>query len=99
MGDAFLDKLLADDFLDVSWKDQIRTKADLLKDNATVSASQRLSELRVRVFGNTAVVTGLNTVTGPRHSYVAHLRFSDVFVRRANAWHAVSAQETLIGKP
>jgi len=92
----FLRTLLAANFVDVSYKGRLRTKQDMLANAATSSlGSQTLSDLRVRQFGNTAVITGLNTVIGKQHAWLARLRFTDVFVRRAGAWQAVSAQETL----
>lgn len=92
----FLRTLLAANFVDVSFKVRLRTKQETLASATTSSLdSQTLSDLRVRQFGNTAVVTGLNTVIGKQHAWLARLRFTDVFVRRVGAWRAVSAQETL----
>lgn len=91
-----LQRILADDFIDTSYRGRLRTKADLLAGRVSADiASERLSELKVRVFGNTAVVTGLNTVTGTKQAWAARVRFTDVFVRRNGRWQAVSAQETL----
>lgn len=91
-----LEHILAHDFLDTSYNGELRTKADQLAGRADPSIeSERLSELRVRVFGDAAIVTGLNTITGAQHAWTARIRFTDVFVKRDGRWQAVGAQETL----
>jgi ketosteroid isomerase-like protein len=90
-----LREILADDFVDVSWRGEIRRKADLLRAPAvTVKSSQVLSDLEVRFHGKTAIVTGVNTTTAADESFTARIRFTDVFVKRNGRWQAVSAQET-----
>ena len=96
---AFVERLLADNFIDMSWQGRLRSKADMLENlKRPKPATQVLSDLKVRVFGETAIVTGLNTMTGRDNAWQARLRFTDVFVGHADQWHAVSSQETLIGK-
>ena len=97
---AALDAILADDFIDISWQGKLRGKADALSALAAPAQTrQYLSGLKVRLYGDTAVVTGLNTVTAADRSFTAYIRFTDVFVRQAGAWRAVSAQETPEGSP
>jgi ketosteroid isomerase-like protein len=98
---ASLDSILADDFLDTTYTGEVRTKRDaILRATAGNNAidSQRLSDVHVRFYGNTAIVTGLNTVTAKAFGE-AKVRFTDVFVKNGNRWQAVSAQETLTGRP
>lgn len=95
-----LQRILAEDFLDTSYDGQLRTKADQLAGGRDPTIeSERLSELRVRVFGDAAIVTGLNTVTGAQHAWTVRIRFTDVFVKRDGRWQAVAAQETLYRTP
>jgi len=61
---------------------------------APVRMRQTLSELKVRVYGDTAVVTGLNMAAAVDGSFTTRIRFTDVFVKHAGTWRAVSAQET-----
>ncbi|HEX7964701.1 MAG TPA: nuclear transport factor 2 family protein [Gammaproteobacteria bacterium] len=92
---AALDAILADDFTDVSWQGKLRSKADALAAPAApVRMRQTLSELKVRVYGDTAVVTGLNMAAAVDGSFTTRIRFTDVFIRHAGTWRAVSAQET-----
>jgi ketosteroid isomerase-like protein len=98
---ASLDSILAEDFLDTTYTGEVRTKRDAIlratAGNNTID-SQRLSDVRVRFYGNMAIVTGLNTVTAKVFGE-AKVRFTDVFVKNGNRWQAVSAQETLMGRP
>lgn len=92
---ATLDRLLADDFIDISYRGERRTKADALQAPAAPPGSrQSLSNLDVRLYGTTGIVTGVNTVTIAGRE-PARIRFTDVFVRMRDGWRAVSAQETL----
>jgi ketosteroid isomerase-like protein len=93
---AALDRLLADDFVDTSWQGRRRTKAQML--NALRQGGngpQTLSDLAARLYGDAAVVTGLNSVQDAKGAVVAQIRFTDVFVYRAGRWVAAAAQETV----
>ena len=93
---ATLSQILADDFVDVTYKGALSDKAAHLKSSlAPNDTQQTLDELKMRIFGDTGIVTGQNTITAKDHSFTARVRFTDVFVQRAGRWQAVSAQETL----
>ncbi|HEX7111287.1 MAG TPA: nuclear transport factor 2 family protein [Mizugakiibacter sp.] len=92
---AALDRILADDFVDVSSNGAFRSKADALAgSNAPPGATQTLHELRVRVYGDCAIANGVNVVHSDTLGWTAEVPFTDVFVRRHGRWQAVSAQET-----
>lgn len=92
---ATLDRILADDFVDVSSNGAFRSKADALAgSNAPPGATQTLHELRVRVYGDCAIANGVNVVHSDTLGWTVQVPFTDVFVRRAGRWQAVSAQET-----
>lgn len=94
---SVLRSVLAQNFLDTSYKGVLRTKQDILAGMMnTPRYNAALSDLEVRVFGDTAIVTGLNTVTGPDKAWTAKLRFTDVFINRGNRWQAIGAQESMI---
>lgn len=57
-----------------------------------------IDQLTVRLFDNTAVVTGRTTVAiGGTNPEVLILRFTDVFVRRSGHWLVVASQATRVG--
>jgi hypothetical protein len=90
-----LDDILADDYVDIDWRGRVRHKADLI--HATGSpgnTTQQVSALDVRVWGDSAVATGVNTVHSTAKGWTAEVAFTDVFVRVDGHWRAVSSQET-----
>ena len=91
-----LKEILADDFVDVSYQGRLRNKADHLAATLAPSKSrQTLEELKVRFYGDTGIVNGLDVTVTQDGSATYKVRFTDVFVKRAGRWQAVSAQETL----
>jgi ketosteroid isomerase-like protein len=97
---ATMDRILADDFALVTGKGRIYTKAGLLKeanDKNVIYGRQEDSQQKVRVWGNTAVVTALlwakGTDNGKPFDY--KLWFSDTYVRTSTGWHYVFAQASL----
>jgi ketosteroid isomerase-like protein len=95
-----LREILADDFLDVSYQGKLRNKADHLSSTLAPSKStQTLQELKVRLYGDTGIVTGLDKIVSADGTKTYEVRFTDVFVKRAGRWQAVSGQETLENNP
>lgn len=90
-----LKEILADDFVDVTYNGGLRDKEDHLKSSLAPSKThQALEELKVRFYGDTGIVTGVDHGTAADGSTAYKIRFTDVFVKRAGHWQAVSAQET-----
>lgn len=97
---ATMDRILADDFVLVTGKGSIYTKADLLKEAAAkdmIYEHQQDSNQTVRLWGNTAVITALLWAKGTDHgkSFEYQLWFSDTYVRTANGWRYVFGQSSL----
>ena len=58
--------------------------------------SIRLDDLKVRFYGQTAIVTGVNVVQSVDDpSDQVEVRFTDVFVEHGGRWRVVTAQETV----
>ena len=93
-------RILADDFVLVTGKGHIYTKADLLKeanDKNVIYEHQEDSNQKVRVWGSTAVVTALLWAKGIDNGkpFEYKLWFSDTYVRTSNGWRYVFAQASL----
>ena len=95
------DKYLADDFVRIPGNGAIFTKADMLDGWRTGKIKVEkleLSDVKVHVNGNTAVVTGIfnivSTVIGT--SYANTNRWTRVFVKRGGVWQCVLYQNTPI---
>lgn len=93
---AALRRILSDDYIDINYKGALKTKADALRaPNVPPHRHQpTFARWKIRVYGNTAVVTGLGTLVVKHHRY--RWRFTDVFVSHGSAWRAVSSQETVV---
>ncbi len=90
-----LQRTLAKDYLDINYQGKLRDRADALRaPNLRMRhVTQTLSEERVRVYGDTGVITGRGTLSDGGHERAAW-RFTDVFVKQDGEWRAVSSQET-----
>jgi ketosteroid isomerase-like protein len=99
---ATLGKILSDDWVGQSTTG-ISTKAEALADLKSGDnklESITLGDMKVRVFGDTAVVTGSDD---EKSSYKGkdtsgHWVWTDVFVKRQGHWQAVASQGTLMAK-
>ena len=92
-----MDRILADDFALVTGLGKTYTKADLLKEARSKSAvykRQEDSSQKVRVWGDTAVVTALLWAKGAEDgkTFDYKLWFSDTYVRTPTGWRYVFAQ-------
>jgi len=97
---ATMDRILADDFVLVTGKGSIYTKADLLEEAAAkkvIYEHQQDSNQKVRIWGNTAVITALLWAKGTDHGkpFEYRLWFSDTYVRTSNGWRYVFGQSSL----
>jgi len=93
---ATLGRLLADDFVDTTWRGARRARPQVLASLAANGAQPiDLSDMSVSLHGDAAVARGLNTIRGADGTVRARIRFTDVFVYRDGGWRAVAAQETL----
>ena len=95
-----MDRILADDFVLVTGRGVSYTKADLLKDARSKKVTyehQEDSQQKVRVWGDTAVITALLWVKGAGEgkSFDYKLWFSDVYVRTPAGWRYVFGQASL----
>ena len=97
---ATMDRILADDFVLVTGRGQTFTKADLLRDarnKTSVYEHQEELEQKVRVWGDTAVVTALLWIKGTSGDkpFERKLWFSDTYVRTPKGWRYVLGQASL----
>jgi ketosteroid isomerase-like protein len=102
---ALLGRLLADDYTGVTSRSITQTKADALADlsdkTSTVTSCVD-TNVKARVYGNAAVVTGLGTRAGIYNGAAFEDRrflWTDVFIRKDGRWQCVASQSTLVAAP
>jgi ketosteroid isomerase-like protein len=96
--------LLADDFTQTSETGEVRNREETIArvgSSAAVFSSGGLEDLRVRLYGDAAVVTGRFTGEGRSgdEAFTVDVRWTDTFVRRDGRWWCVASQSTTIERP
>lgn len=96
---AALDRILADDWIGIDFEGTVLTKPQALRGIGSDSGSLEstvLSDIKVRVYGDAAVLTGTDTEKSEYHGKDSSGKYlwTDVFVRRDGRWQAVSSQST-----
>jgi ketosteroid isomerase-like protein len=97
---ATMGRILVDDFVLVTGRGKTYGKADLLEEargKSTVYEHQEELQQKVRVWGDTAVVTALLWVKGTREGQPIDYKlwFSDTYVRTASGWRYVFGQASI----
>jgi ketosteroid isomerase-like protein len=98
---AFLDRILADDFIQWNSDGTSQTKAQLLaalKSGDYAASSQVLSDIKVRIYGDAAVGTGLNT---SKEKYMGkdtsgQYRWTDTWIKKDGRWQCVAGHGSRI---
>jgi ketosteroid isomerase-like protein len=100
---AFFDRIIADDYTWTSPWGEVWTKAQdlaLLKSGQDVIKSWVLADMKVRVYGDAAVVTGRNTIkeTYKGEDVSGQNRWTHTWVKRAGRWQCVAAHSSEIAQ-
>ena len=95
-----ISRLLADDFVGIDGRGVVSDKAAELEEAKPPSpgtadpilVSEQLSDIRVRIYGDTAVLTAINTArfSSRRGDSTVRYRRTTVWVRREDQWQCVS---------
>lgn len=101
---AAFDRIVAPDWILVSPGGQKQTRAeamDEIRSGVMKFVSMTPSDMDVRVFGDTAIVTGRSMDKGmyKGQDTSGEYRFTDVFVKRDGRWQAVSTHVTRVMPP
>jgi len=99
----FLEQLYATEYLWTGADGTLFNKVDGIKDDTSpeyTEKSFKLSDLKVHIYGEAALVTGHNSVKFKKGGKAEQheVRFTDVFVKRDGRWQVVATQGTTVGK-
>ncbi|HYN25496.1 MAG TPA: nuclear transport factor 2 family protein [Pyrinomonadaceae bacterium] len=97
-------RLVGDDYVFTNHDAVIRTKAQMVSayDSGSIKyESVMFDEIKVHVYGDTAVVTGRNTAKGLDNGkdIGGQFRYTRVYVKRQGKWQLVATQATRIPAP
>jgi ketosteroid isomerase-like protein len=98
---AALDRMLADDFILTRANGAVVNKAQNLADVQAGDrsfTSYKSDDVRVRLYGDAAVLTGqvTSSVTYKGQDFSGRFRYTKVFVKRDGQWRIVAWQATLM---
>jgi hypothetical protein len=98
---AMLEGLTSDDYILINASGQVSDKATTMNNiktgNIKLTANE-VSDLRVRMYGDTAVVTGKSTARGTvgGRELKGPVMFTRVYVKKDGKWKSVAFQQTPI---
>jgi len=100
---ATLDRMTSDDYTFINQRGELRTKTEILtgfKSGTFKYDARQISDLEVRVYGDSAVVTGRAMQKGVENSkdYSGENRFTRVYVKQKGRWVSVALQVTLVAQ-
>ena len=101
---AALEQGTSDDYTLINMNGQMSDKSQMVaafKSGQTKLTSDDLSDLKVRVYGNTAVITGKADVKGTLGGSDAtgQIIFTRVYVKKGGRWQSVAFQQTRVANP
>src|SRR5215203_1500398 len=101
---AWFERTYADGYTAINWRGKPLDKTGEIADNLANTdsvTSDELSEIKVHVDGDTAVVTGRLRLAGKDKNggFDRNFIFADTFVKRDGQWRVISSQSSLTAPP
>jgi hypothetical protein len=101
---ATLEGLTSDDYVLINANGQVSNKAEtmsLIKTGKIKLTANEVSDMKVRVYGDTAVVTCKSTAKGSINGIELKgpVMFTRVYVKKSGKWQSVAFQQTPIVAP
>jgi ketosteroid isomerase-like protein len=101
---AFLERYVSDDYTSIDPHGTVVDKKgeiESIKSGHLAITEMKPNEMKVRTYGDAAVITGRSTIKAKVSGQDAsgEYRFTDVWVKRGDRWQAVASQLTRIARP
>jgi ketosteroid isomerase-like protein len=98
---AALDRILSEDFRYIDSAGDVHSKNDIVqgvKSSEAVIEPFETEDVQVRIYGDTAVLTGrfMQKASYQGKTYSGQFRYTDIYVRQGGLWRAVSAHASRI---
>jgi len=88
--------LIADDYIGTTQRGQIENKTQYLASVVPNADMVKSDDYKVRIFGNTAIMTHRGTVSGVRN---IQFRSTHVWMKRGGKWQILAHHGSLIASP
>jgi len=88
--------LIADDYIGTTQRGQIENKTQYLASVVPNADMVKSDDYKVRIFGNTAIMTHRGTVSGVRN---IQFRSTHVWIKRGGKWQILAHHGSLIASP
>lgn len=98
---AVVTRILADDFVGVDPDGHVYDKAAMVRDTKkgpTYFVSNKLNDVKVRFYGNTAVAQGSESWV-KKSGVTGRFVWTDTWLMRGNAWQIVAAEDLIAPEP
>jgi ketosteroid isomerase-like protein len=99
---AFLERYLSDDYVSTFPDGTVLDKKGEIESvkSGAVAFTEIPSEMKVRIYGETAVITGRSTIKAKvkGQDLSGEYRFTHVWIKRSDRWQVVASQVTRIAK-
>ena len=101
---ATLEKQTADDYTFINLYGRMSDKSQMVnafKTGQTKLTSNEVSDMKVRVYGDTAVITGKADIKGTLggKDVAGQIMFTRVYVKKGGQWQSVAFQQTRVSNP
>jgi len=97
---ATMERMMADDYMYTHSNGSVLNRAQDIAETMSGDVKWTASKtegLKVRLYGDVAIVTGLQTLTGSAKNYVSGpRRFTDIWIKRDGRWQNIGGQTTLV---
>lgn len=97
---ATMERLYADDYMYLHSNGTITNKSQEIAEYMSPDlkwTAHKLDNLKVRIYRDVAVVTGVQTLTGSAKGYVSGPRnFTELWVKRSGRWQTIGGQSTIV---
>jgi uncharacterized protein (TIGR03067 family) len=101
---AFLERVLHEDYTHIRPRGTVENRAEYVENRKAGRVAYEMldwDDIKIRVYGDTAIVTGRSTAKGkdPQGTIDQQQRWTRVFVRRDGRWQLVHFEGTPVQKP
>jgi ketosteroid isomerase-like protein len=100
---AFLERYLSDDYVSTFPDGTVLDKKGEIESvkSGAVAFTEIPSEMKVRIYGEAAVITGRSTIKAKvkGQDVSGEYRFTHMWIKRSDRWEVVASQVTRIAKP